>query len=145
MDGQVCRLVFWALVGRYVSTLAYVRRSTVIGCLAGCSGLCPPPAYGPMLTALCLAPRLPIQILTVARFGDMSSDMILGALKLDYLPVPDRSLHGTMPFNPSQGLGNTESKMLRAVKALPFLGISVAAVYFMWGVSEARNDQVSQR
>jgi hypothetical protein len=65
--------------------------------------------------------------------------MILGALTIDYLPVPDRSLHGTMPFNPSQGLGNTESKMLRALKALPFLGISAAAVYFMWGVSDAHD------
>jgi hypothetical protein len=40
-----------------------------------------------------------------------------------------------MPFNPEQGVGKTESKMLRAVKALPFLGISAAAVYCMWGVS----------
>jgi len=71
----------------------------------------------------------------------MSCDMVLGALKLDYLPVPDRSLHGTMPFNPSQGLGKAESKLLRAVKALPFLGISAAAMYFMWGVSGAYHNQ----
>jgi hypothetical protein len=65
----------------------------------------------------------------------MNSDMITGAVRLDYLPVPERSLHGTMPFNPSQGLGKQESKLLRALKALPFLAISAAAVYFMWGVS----------
>jgi hypothetical protein len=50
------------------------------------------------------------------------------------LPVPDRSLRGTMPFNASQGLGNEESKLVRAVKALPFSGITAAAVYYMYGV-----------
>jgi hypothetical protein len=69
----------------------------------------------------------------------MNSDMITGAVQLDYLPVPERSLHGTMPFNPSQGLGKQESKLLRALKALPFLAISTAAVYFMWGVSAECN------
>lgn len=39
-----------------------------------------------------------------------------------------------MPFNPSQGLGQTESKIWRAVRGLPFLGITAAAFYFMWGV-----------
>lgn len=67
----------------------------------------------------------------------MSCDMVLGAVKLDYLPVPDRSLHGTMAFNPSQGLGKAESKSWRTVKALPFLGIIAAAMFFMWGVSAA--------
>jgi hypothetical protein len=69
----------------------------------------------------------------------MNSDMIIGAVQLDYLPVPERSLHGTMPFNPSQGLGKQESKLLRAVKALPFLAITAIAVYFMWGVSAVSN------
>lgn len=58
----------------------------------------------------------------------------MGSVKLDYLPLPDRSLHGNMPFNPSQGLGLNESKMARTVKALPFLTITAAAVYFMWGI-----------
>jgi hypothetical protein len=39
-----------------------------------------------------------------------------------------------MPFNPSQGLGLNESKMKRAIKALPFLAITAGAVCFMWGV-----------
>ncbi|KAF9690833.1 hypothetical protein EKO04_011252 [Ascochyta lentis] len=39
-----------------------------------------------------------------------------------------------MPFNPSQGLGQTESKLRRAVRALPFLIITAAAVYSMWGI-----------
>ena len=60
--------------------------------------------------------------------------MIIGAVKLDYLPIPERSLRGTMLFNPSQGLGQTESKLWRAVRGLPFLGITAAAFYFMWGI-----------
>lgn len=63
----------------------------------------------------------------------MNCDMVTGSVKLDYLPVPDRSLHGNMPFNPSQGMGHNESKLLRAAKALPFLGITTLAVYLMWG------------
>lgn len=39
-----------------------------------------------------------------------------------------------MPFNPSQGLGQEESKIWRAVRALPFLSITAAAFYFMWGI-----------
>lgn len=60
--------------------------------------------------------------------------MITGAVKLDYLPIPKRSLHGTMPFNPSQGLGQTEAKVWRAARSLPFLGITAVALYFMWGI-----------
>ncbi|KAF1919000.1 hypothetical protein BDU57DRAFT_527108 [Ampelomyces quisqualis] len=66
---------------------------------------------------------------------DISCDLIIGAVKIDYLPVPERSLHGTMPFNPSQGVGKVESKLLRALKALPFLGVSAVAVYCMWGIA----------
>lgn len=66
--------------------------------------------------------------------ANLNSDMIIGAVKLDYLPTPERSLHGTMPFNPSQGLGQNEPKLWRVVRGLPFLGIEVAAFYFMWGV-----------
>ena len=50
---------------------------------------------------------------------------------INYLPIPERSLQGTMPFNPSSGLGHTESKLWRAVRALPFLAITAAAMYFM--------------
>lgn len=60
----------------------------------------------------------------------------MGAVKLDYLPVPKRSYEGTMPFNPSQGMCKEESKLRRAVKALPFLAITATAVYFMWGVRD---------
>lgn len=37
-----------------------------------------------------------------------------------------------MPFNRSQGLGQAESKLWRAVRGLPFLTITAAAIYFMW-------------
>ena len=47
--------------------------------------------------------------------------MITGAVKIEYLRVPDRSKRGTMPFNPYQGLGYAESKLVRAAKALPLL------------------------
>jgi len=67
----------------------------------------------------------------------MTCDMVLGSVKLDFLPVPDRSLHGTMPFNSAQGLGHAESKLRRAVKALPFLAITALAIKFMWGVVSA--------
>ncbi|KAF3006804.1 hypothetical protein E8E13_010424 [Curvularia kusanoi] len=66
--------------------------------------------------------------------ADLQSDMFIGSVKLDYLPTPERSLHGTMPFNPSQGFGQKESKLKRAAKGLPFLTVTVAAVYFMWGI-----------
>jgi hypothetical protein len=61
--------------------------------------------------------------------------MMTGSVTLDYLPIPERSLYGTMPFNPSQGPGKAESKLWRAANGLPFLGITIAALYFMWGVS----------
>lgn len=60
--------------------------------------------------------------------------MITGAVKLDYMPTPERSLHGTMPFNPSQGLGQNEPKLWRAVRGLPFLGNTVAAFYYLFGI-----------
>ena len=54
---------------------------------------------------------------------DMQSDSIVGAVMLDYLPPPARSLKGTLPFNPEQGLGKKESILFRAFLALPFLGL----------------------
>ncbi|KAH4112908.1 hypothetical protein HBI64_155590 [Parastagonospora nodorum] len=73
--------------------------------------------------------------LSMDLLADISCDTIIGAVRLDYLPVPERSLRGTMPFNPSQGSGMQESKLLRALKALPFLGITAAAVYLMVGTA----------
>jgi 2-polyprenyl-6-methoxyphenol hydroxylase-like FAD-dependent oxidoreductase len=55
---------------------------------------------------------------------DLISDGIVGAELLDYLPPPHRSLLGTMPFNPEQGTSFAESRVKRALWALPLLGIS---------------------
>ncbi|KAH7402239.1 hypothetical protein DE146DRAFT_459836 [Phaeosphaeria sp. MPI-PUGE-AT-0046c] len=66
---------------------------------------------------------------------DGNCSMMMNAVKLDYLPIPERSCKGTMLFNPSQGMGKEESKLLRALKALPFLAITATAVHFMWGLA----------
>jgi hypothetical protein len=58
----------------------------------------------------------------------MYRHLVIGAVKLDYLPLPDRSLRGTMPFNPSQGLSHGESKLMRAAKAVPFFGVAILAL-----------------
>lgn len=60
--------------------------------------------------------------------------MIIGSVKLDYLPIPERSMKGTMRFNPSQGLGQAESKLWRAARGLPFLAITATALYYMFVV-----------
>jgi 2-polyprenyl-6-methoxyphenol hydroxylase-like FAD-dependent oxidoreductase len=62
------------------------------------------------------------------RMGDFLADLIseifVGAEMLDYLPPPPASLSGTMPFNPVQGVGQKESKMRRALLALPLFAMS---------------------
>lgn len=57
--------------------------------------------------------------------ADLGTDGWIGATMLDYLPPPPRSLLGTMPFNPSQGLGKHESLLRRSVIALPLLILGV--------------------
>ncbi|KAF8855683.1 FAD/NAD(P)-binding domain-containing protein [Acephala macrosclerotiorum] len=52
---------------------------------------------------------------------DGSCDNITGAELLDFLPPPPRSLKATMPWNPNGGIGKNESKLLRALYALPLL------------------------
>lgn len=56
---------------------------------------------------------------------DMACDGWIGATLLNYLPPPPRSLDSNMPFNPEQGLGKKESKLYRALVALPFLILTV--------------------
>ncbi|KXS95079.1 hypothetical protein AC578_9584 [Pseudocercospora eumusae] len=55
---------------------------------------------------------------------NMQTDNIRGAELLEWLPVPERSLNGTMPFNQYQGVGNKESLLSRALLASPLLLIS---------------------
>ena len=68
----------------------------------------------------------------LAALGDylqeMAGDSTVGASKIDYHPLPLVSLRGTQPFNPSQGMGHEESKLKRALLALPFLVMSVIAL-----------------
>ncbi|KAK3349693.1 FAD binding domain protein [Lasiosphaeria hispida] len=53
--------------------------------------------------------------------ADTGSDMIIGAAAITYLPLPWRSAVGTMPYNPAQGTGLKERKLIRAALTLPFL------------------------
>ncbi|KAF7195175.1 FAD-dependent monooxygenase BOA8 [Pseudocercospora fuligena] len=50
------------------------------------------------------------------------SDFVIGAEKVDHLPIPRRSLEGTMPFNRRQGWGYESKKLDRLLRVLP-LGI----------------------
>jgi len=50
---------------------------------------------------------------------------------IDYLPPPQRSILGTMPFNPEQGVDKKERKLSRALKALPLLVICACAMKLM--------------
>jgi hypothetical protein len=52
---------------------------------------------------------------------NINSDVTVGATAIDYLPLPEESLLGTMPFNPEQGQGHKESLLVRALLASPFL------------------------
>ncbi|KAJ8117535.1 hypothetical protein OPT61_g1299 [Boeremia exigua] len=65
---------------------------------------------------------------------ELQSNMIIGAVKFDYLPIPERSLRGTMPYNPSQGFGQSESKLGRAFRTLQLPVITATAVFFMLGI-----------
>jgi hypothetical protein len=71
--------------------------------------------------------------------SDMMGDWLIGAAKIDYLPPPARSLRGTMPFNPDQGVGKKESIMLRLLLALPFLALSALAFKFMTAAGSGLN------
>jgi hypothetical protein len=55
--------------------------------------------------------------------GNLTSDVTVGATRIDYLPLPQVTLLGTMPFNPKQGEGHKENLLVRALLATPFLVI----------------------
>lgn len=52
---------------------------------------------------------------------DITTDTLVGAEKLDALPIPPKSLVATMPWDPEKGLGKHEKKWKRAMWALPLL------------------------
>lgn len=59
---------------------------------------------------------------------NMQCGNMIGAELLEWLPVPPRSLEGTMGFNRHQGTARGESTLLRALKASPLLLLS----WFVW-------------
>ena len=64
-------------------------------------------------------------------FGPFLGDAVpgvagtIGAERVEYLPVSTRSISGTCPFNPEQGLGRSESKAKRAAFAFPLIASSI--------------------
>jgi hypothetical protein len=52
---------------------------------------------------------------------NLQSQNMIGAERLEYLPVPERSLNRGMPYNQSQGVARHESVLRRALIALPLL------------------------
>ncbi|KAG9857937.1 FAD/NAD(P)-binding domain-containing protein, partial [Aureobasidium melanogenum] len=63
-------------------------------------------------------------------FEILQSDMAVGATLIDYLPPPEVSLVGHMPFNPEQGQGHKENLSFRALFASPFLALFTIAWKF---------------
>jgi hypothetical protein len=55
--------------------------------------------------------------------GNLASHSSVGAEKLEYLPDTERSFRAKMPFNRNYGVGHEESRLYRAVIALPILWV----------------------
>jgi hypothetical protein len=97
--------------------------------------------------------RTPVDRIAAAllfpRAGDARADQLcgdaVGAARIEYLPLPRRSLQGTMPFNPELGIGLGESKCSRALRAFPLLllalggFLSMAAVVPLDGAAHVLN------
>jgi hypothetical protein len=56
-------------------------------------------------------------------FANLACHGCVGAEKLEYLPDTERSFTATMPFNRNYGVGHEESRLYRAMIALPILGM----------------------
>lgn len=65
---------------------------------------------------------------------NQSCENWVGAGKIDFLPLTRRSLTGSMPFNPSQGIGKQESRWPRILRALPMLIMGWACFHIMFGM-----------
>ncbi|KAL4992934.1 hypothetical protein BDV10DRAFT_180047 [Aspergillus recurvatus] len=79
--------------------------------------------------------------------ADQFCDEAIGAEALEYLPLPARSLTGTMPFNPLHGIGRHEELARRAIRALPLLAMALAAGLLMASVApfQGASDIVASR
>jgi hypothetical protein len=69
------------------------------------------------------------------------SARLIGAERVDYLPVPPRSLKGTMPFNQTMGVGGTGNISRRAKIALPLLVLGFASNW--WDIKKLAPDTAS--
>lgn len=58
------------------------------------------------------------------------SDFVIGAEKVDHLPVPPRSLKGTMPFNRRQGWGYESKRSDRVRRVLPVAILALVGLLF---------------
>ncbi|KAI1261856.1 hypothetical protein F5Y18DRAFT_440025 [Xylariaceae sp. FL1019] len=71
-----------------------------------------------------LADRMAVRFL-IPHAGDARADQLcgdaIGAERIGFLPLPQRSLMGTMPFNPDRGIGREEATFKRALWASPLL------------------------
>src|SRR4051812_27855510 len=67
-------------------------------------------------------------------FSDLAAHACVGAEKLEYLPDPERSFSATMPFNRNYGVGHEESRLYRAMVAVPILGVGCLCHVAMGGV-----------
>jgi hypothetical protein len=64
----------------------------------------------------------------------MFCDMAVGAPYIEYLPIPPRSMQGTMPFNPSHGMAKKENRWLRALLAFPLAVLAVVSFVVIVGL-----------
>ncbi|KFA67205.1 hypothetical protein S40285_06281 [Stachybotrys chlorohalonatus IBT 40285] len=65
---------------------------------------------------------------------DLFCDMAIGAPYIEYLPIPPRSMEGTMPFNPSHGFGKKENLWFRALVALPLFVLAFVSFFIISGL-----------
>jgi hypothetical protein len=67
--------------------------------------------------------------------GDYLADMVgatvVGAAKIDFLPTPEKSMSGNMPFHPEHGIGKGGSVWKRVLMGGPLLVCALCARYFM--------------
>ncbi|ERF72896.1 hypothetical protein EPUS_08704 [Endocarpon pusillum Z07020] len=72
-----------------------------------------------------------MQMQVVPRMGDMLVDVhcqvLIQAPQLDFLPVPPRSVRGTMPFQTPETALQKESMLWRVFRAAPLLGLCTVA------------------
>ncbi|TKX19870.1 FAD-binding domain-containing protein 47 [Elsinoe australis] len=52
--------------------------------------------------------------------ADLQADLFIASPMLDFLPPPQWSVEANCPFNPTQGVGKKEWRMIRLLLAIPF-------------------------